>query len=320
MEDEFIDYYNMLEIDIQATPEQIRSSYIKLAKKFHPDQGGHPEKFQMICKAYECLYNKETRKTYDLLYLKKSYEEINEDEFFRFRNDFKQFEVSNKKVVTEDKLTEIMNEVFKDKDNFNEKALNNKDIEKRLNDISMERENQDIEYNNDKIKTIIEENEIKINDIYDYNMHMNKKSGNKDIIFSNLGTVDILSSNYTNFEIFNSGPGYISNIYSPLDDENANDENPNYINKINNTDIGVNLKINEIKEWKITKQKDTKLTQEKIEEFLKNRRDEEQYIMEDINSNLNNIKKRKEVNSFLKNNMEENIEYNDKFDNIKKRN
>ena len=319
MEGEFIDYYNILEVDIQATSDQIRSSYLKLAKKFHPDQGGHPEKFQMICKAYECLYNKESRKTYDLLYLKKSYEEINEDEFFRFKNDFRQFEVSNKKVISENKLTEMMNEVFKDKENFSEKALNDKDIEKRLNDISMERENQDIEYNNDKIKTVIEENELKINDIYDYNMYVNKTGGNTDIIYSNLGTVDILESNYCNFETFNSGSGYISNIYSPLDDENCNTENPNYLNRLNNTDIGKNLKINEIKEWKISKPKDTKLTQEKIDEYLSNRKKEEQFIMEDINSNLNNVKKRKEVNTFLKNNLEENLELTETFDNIKRR-
>ena len=319
MEGEFIDYYNILEIDIQATPEQIRTSYLKLAKKFHPDQGGHPEKFQLICKAYECLYNKETRKTYDLLYLKKSYEEINEDEFFRFKNDFKNFEVSNKKVVSEEKLNEMMNEVFKDKENFSEKPLNNKDIEKRLTDISMERENQDIEYNNDKIKTLIEENEIQINDIYDYNMHVNKKGGNTEIIFSNLGTVDILQSNYCNFETFNSGSAYISNIFSPLDDEGSNQENPNIINKINNNEIGKSLKIGEIKEWKISKQKDTKLTQEKIDEFLNNRKKEEQNILDDINNNLNNVKKRKEVNTFLKNNLEENLEFIDSFDNVKRR-
>jgi curved DNA-binding protein CbpA len=323
MDEQFIDYYNILDLDIESIPEQIRSNYLKLAKKHHPDQGGHPEKFQLICKAYECLYNKESRKNYDLIYLKRSYDEIKEDEFFKYKNDFKQFDISSKKVISEDKLNELMNEVFKDKETFIEKTLDKWEVDKRLNDIALERENQDIESKDPKIKSIIVDNNLEINDIYDYNLFKNNVCNN-NIIKSNLGTVDILASDYCNFQVFNSDINYVSNVYSEIDfdDSKVDPENPIFLNKINNNDLkNMNTKeINEIKEWKICKKKDIKLTSNNIEEFLTNRKNEEKFIKEDIDKNLNNIKKKKEINTFLKNNFEEDSEYYDKINNIKKRN
>lgn len=323
MDEQFIDYYNILDLDIESIPEQIRANYLKLAKKHHPDQGGHPEKFQLICKAYECLYNKESRKNYDLIYLKRSYDEIKEDEFFKYKNDFKQFDVSNKKVISEDKLNELMNEVFKDKETFIEKTLDKWEVDKRLNDIALERENQDIENKDPKVKSIIVDNNLEINDIYDYNLFKNNVSNN-NIIKSTLGTVDILASDYCNFQVFNSDINYVSNVYSEIDfdDSKIDPENPIFLNKLNNNDLkNMNTKeINEIKEWKICKKKDIKLTSNNIEEFLINRKNEEKFIKEDIDKNLNNIKKKKEINTFLKNNFEEDSEYYDKINNIKKRN
>ncbi len=64
-----IDYYVTLEVTSEASDEEIKKSYRKLALKFHPDrnQGNKEaeEKIREINAAYEILGNPETRKSYE---------------------------------------------------------------------------------------------------------------------------------------------------------------------------------------------------------------------------------------------------------------
>ena len=66
---EFIDYYRILEIDKNATPDDIKKAYRKLARKFHPDLNPNDKqahkKFQQINEANEVLSDPEKRKKYD---------------------------------------------------------------------------------------------------------------------------------------------------------------------------------------------------------------------------------------------------------------
>ncbi len=66
---EFIDYYKILEVDKNATQDQIRSAYRKLARKYHPDLNPNDatahKKFQQINEANEVLSDPEKRKKYD---------------------------------------------------------------------------------------------------------------------------------------------------------------------------------------------------------------------------------------------------------------
>jgi len=66
---QYNDYYNILGIDKKASQEDIKKSYRKLAKKYHPDvnQGNKQaeEKFKEINEAYEVLSDLEKRKKYD---------------------------------------------------------------------------------------------------------------------------------------------------------------------------------------------------------------------------------------------------------------
>ncbi|XP_010671081.2 uncharacterized protein LOC104887982 isoform X1 [Beta vulgaris subsp. vulgaris] len=64
------DYYKILEVGYDATDEDLRLSYRKLALKWHPDKHGGDNnitaKFQDINEAYRVLSDPATRLEYDL--------------------------------------------------------------------------------------------------------------------------------------------------------------------------------------------------------------------------------------------------------------
>jgi molecular chaperone DnaJ len=63
-----MDYYSILGIDKTATPEEIKKSYRKLAREYHPDINKSKEaeeKFKKINEAYETLGNKNKKSIYD---------------------------------------------------------------------------------------------------------------------------------------------------------------------------------------------------------------------------------------------------------------
>lgn len=65
---EFKDYYTTLEIDRNATQDEVKRAYRKLARKFHPDVNKNAEaehRFKEIGEAYEVLQDVEKRAAYD---------------------------------------------------------------------------------------------------------------------------------------------------------------------------------------------------------------------------------------------------------------
>ena len=66
---EFIDYYKILELTKDATEDDIKKAYRKLARKYHPDLNPNDKaaktKFQQINEANEVLSDPEKRKKYD---------------------------------------------------------------------------------------------------------------------------------------------------------------------------------------------------------------------------------------------------------------
>ena len=64
------DYYATLGVERNATPDDIKKAYRKLARKFHPDvskEKDAEEKFKAVAEAYETLKDGEKRAAYDQL-------------------------------------------------------------------------------------------------------------------------------------------------------------------------------------------------------------------------------------------------------------
>ena len=60
------DYYKILEVEEQSSEDDIKKSYRRLSKKYHPDVNpGGEEQFKDIAEAYDMLGNKDKRAQYD---------------------------------------------------------------------------------------------------------------------------------------------------------------------------------------------------------------------------------------------------------------
>jgi curved DNA-binding protein len=67
---EFRDYYDILEVTREASADEIKRAYRKMARKFHPDISKEPnaeERFKQVGEAYEVLKDAEKRAAYDQL-------------------------------------------------------------------------------------------------------------------------------------------------------------------------------------------------------------------------------------------------------------
>jgi molecular chaperone DnaJ len=60
-----MDYYEVLGVTKQASQDEIKKAFHKLAHKYHPDKGGDETKFKEINEAYQVLSDAQKRQQYD---------------------------------------------------------------------------------------------------------------------------------------------------------------------------------------------------------------------------------------------------------------
>src|SRR3989338_7452819 len=81
------DYYEILGLKKDATEEQIKKAYRKLAMKYHPDRNPNnksaEEKFKGINEAYAVLSDKDKRKQYDMFGSDKFHQRFSQEDIFR---------------------------------------------------------------------------------------------------------------------------------------------------------------------------------------------------------------------------------------------
>lgn len=59
------DYYQILGVPKNASADEIKKAYYKLAHKYHPDKGGDEGKFKEVNEAYQVLSDQQKRSQYD---------------------------------------------------------------------------------------------------------------------------------------------------------------------------------------------------------------------------------------------------------------
>lgn len=290
----FIDLYEILEIDMDAKSDEIKMSYIKLAKKNHPDQGGLSEKFQEITRAYEILYNKETRKEYDLYYLKKNMDEFHGDDMIRLRDEFKNFMNANSKPITKEELDKLYEETFVEyRDNFTNNVINQEEFSNRLNDIEIERKNMQIETSDDTLTNFIKEHNdnVDVNGLFEYLKYKNTNCFNNSIIEKEWGTLDTMPGYGEGYSSFISDDEFFdSNLYTNLSNMN---------NSMSKESIN-NLSIEEFINWKNTRPEVKKLTESDVNMYFQKREIEQNDLFKLVENDLSNKSKRNEISKFLK--------------------
>ncbi len=60
-----MDYYEILGVNKNAAPDEIKKAYRKLAMQHHPDRGGDADKFKQINEAYDVLSDSAKKDRYD---------------------------------------------------------------------------------------------------------------------------------------------------------------------------------------------------------------------------------------------------------------
>lgn len=101
----FLDYYEILEVDFNVSPENLKHAYRRQCKKWHPDKNPGIDtlkKMQLINEAYLFLKDTEARSRYDQEYIRfKSFQQTQNQER---RNSNKNHSKQNDEFIFNDEI------------------------------------------------------------------------------------------------------------------------------------------------------------------------------------------------------------------------
>ena len=157
-------YYDILEVNKNASPEIIEKAYKTLVKKYHPDlqendlKIKYEEKIKKINEAYEILSDSEKRKNYDFN-LKNN--KISEDDYNN---------LINENINLKNEINYLKNTLNNYKNNFNNfenniNYINNSNINKNYENINIKNNNfntNKINYNKSSQNSKIKKNKFNL--------------------------------------------------------------------------------------------------------------------------------------------------------------
>ena len=173
-------YYDILEVSKNASPEIIEKAYKTLVKKYHPDlqkneeKNKYEEKIKKINEAYDILSNPEKRKNYDLN-LKNTQFSIND------YNNLYQENINLKNDLN--KLKEKLNYLNNIKNNYEKNNLNYNNLQNNKNNYKKNIINQ--EYSDNYYTENFNNSDSKNNENYSENNNINYNDINYTNYFSN---------------------------------------------------------------------------------------------------------------------------------------
>jgi curved DNA-binding protein CbpA len=301
----FNNYYEILEVNEDTSIIEIRKNYLKLAKKYHPDQGGNSEMFELISQAYECLSKPEFRKNYDLEYnnmkcgMNDSIDDgiLNDKQNFNnLKYEFEDFKKKNTKIFSQEELSNMYNDLFKKTTICKDVCFKNDDFLNKILDIKTEREMNEIEITDEYYKNIIEKNNLNVSELYEFMKTENNQQLINKPIYSYELTQNNISSSYSSF----------------LEDkDDLSLQNNDFTSNFESYNNKKNFDINKFSEWKNNQNINKKLTEEDIHNFLKDRNDMELKIANEIENNFKDYKKKTDIEKFMK--LENKINNDDLF-------
>ena len=166
-------YYDILNLSEEASEEEIKKSYKKLALKFHPDRNKSPdaeEKFKEISEAYQILTNKENPNSSNIPNFN-----FNRSTFVRPEDLFKRFFNEN------DIFAQFLNTDNTNNNNINIQVFSNRNGKNYVGRSNYSKQVSTTYTNNKKIVTVTEiKNGIKSQEKIITDLNDNSKTMIKD--------------------------------------------------------------------------------------------------------------------------------------------
>lgn len=236
-------YYDVLGVSHDAQLSEIKKQFRKLAIRYHPDhkETGDPSIFALVARAYECLSNDHKREEYnrmlaiekkarksDLINQRKAFEEFIKAQETdattkgieyaksKFRVDWEDMD-RKRGIKTLGKLDD------KNLGQLDEKTLSANDTFKRLKDMEMEREQEEIEFTQPEIFTGGNFDREKFNALFELKYKQDKddqlvRHSGMPSAFNDVPGTSFISCEGNYDDIFDEGGDYSGNNYGSIND------------------------------------------------------------------------------------------------------